>query len=176
MKLIVALGNPGKKYERTRHNVGWLFLDTLVPDGEHWSASSKARAEYVKMEINGKRVELVKPQTFMNESGSAVAVMAKKNGIEPKDIIVIHDDKDIPIGETRVQTGRGAAGHNGVLSIFEHLGTKEITRIRIGVAPTEHAIGDTADFVLGTLTASEQKTLHTVFEHVKNELDSLIQK
>lgn len=172
MKLIVGLGNPGKKYERTRHNVGWLFLDTLLPEGERWHTSSRAQAQYAKIELNGKRAELLKPSTYMNDSGVAVAYTAQKDGLKPTDIIIIHDDKDIPLGETRVQTGRGAAGHNGVRSIIEHLGTKEITRIRIGVAPAAGGIADTANFVLGTLTATEQKNLKTVFENVHKELEA----
>ncbi len=178
MKLIVALGNPGKQYALTRHNIGWLFLDALIPPTERWQKSAKAQAEYLKTEINGQRAELMKPTTFMNNSGVAVAHAAKKNGIAASDIIVIHDDKDIPLGETRVQAGRGAAGHNGVLSIIEHLGTKDFTRIRIGVAPAANQLhgGDTASFVLGKLTATEQKTLKAVFENVTQELFALLKK
>ena len=113
----------------------------------------------------------------MNNSGAAVAYAAKKNGLATKDIIVIHDDKDIPLGATRVQIGRGAAGHNGVLSIIEKLGTKDFTRIRIGVAPLGASLkSDTASFVLGTLTAAEQKILREVFTHVRLELTELLKK
>ncbi|MDO8626262.1 MAG: aminoacyl-tRNA hydrolase [Candidatus Magasanikbacteria bacterium] len=174
MKLIVALGNPGKNYARTRHNVGWLFLDWLFPKAK-WQASAKAKAEYLKTEINGQRAEIIKPQTFMNNSGIAVAYAANKNGVKLNDIIVIHDDKDISLGATRVQQNRGAGGHNGVASIIEKLGSKNFTRIRIGIAPTDNRIiEDTANFVLSKLTATEQKTLKTVFANIKQELEAWV--
>ncbi len=173
MKLIVGLGNPGKEYEHTRHNVGWLFLGELVA-GEEWQHSKKANADYVKKEIAEKRVELLKPTTFMNNSGLAVAYAKKKHDLPLTDIIVIHDDKDIPLGETRVQKGRGAAGHNGVQSIIDHLGEKDFWRIRIGVAPADREIHDTAHFVLARFTSEEQKKLETVFKTVHEELIRLV--
>jgi PTH1 family peptidyl-tRNA hydrolase len=132
MKLIIGLGNPGKKYEKTRHNVGFMVLDELA-GGEKWGESKKVKAQYIKMRMGDENVELLKPQTFMNESGRAVAYAANKNGVSPADILVIHDDVDIPLGEIKIQEGRGAAGHNGVKSIIQHLGTKDFTRIRVGV-------------------------------------------
>ncbi len=173
MKIIVGLGNPGKEYERTRHNVGWLVLDELTKD-ERWQTSKKANAQYVKMEIDGKRVELIKPTTFMNNSGLAVAYALKNHSLDENNLIVIHDDKDIPLGETRVQKDRGAAGHNGVLSIIEHLGTKNFVRIRVGVAPNDHPIYDTSNFVLGKFTKEERKVLQQVFKNVVEEIKKLV--
>ena len=183
MKLIVGLGNPGKQYKRTRHNVGWLVLDALAGD-ERWQESAKAQAMYVKTEINGKRVELLKPTTFMNNSGVSVAYAMKKNGVELSNLIVIHDDKDIPLGESRVHKDRGAAGHNGVVSIIEHVGSKNFVRIRVGIAPSPGGRGtqgegspkivSTADFVLAKFTKEEQKILREVIEKVVEEVKRLI--
>lgn len=174
MKLIIGLGNPSKKYARTRHNVGFMALDFLTPKTD-WKKSDKAQAQYTKIEFGSHRVELLKPTTYMNNSGVSVAYAAKKNGVLPEDIIVIHDDKDIPLGHTKIQRDRGSAGHNGIKSIIEHLGTRDFTRIRIGVAPPDGSpIEDTANFVLQNFTATEQKILKTVFENVKNEIENLL--
>ncbi|HLC70359.1 MAG TPA: aminoacyl-tRNA hydrolase [Patescibacteria group bacterium] len=173
MKLIAGLGNPGKKYEVTRHNVGWLFLDTLAPKAK-WHANEKAKAEYTNFEINDKAVEIIKPQTFMNNSGVAVALALKKHSLKPTDLIVIHDDKDIAFGEYKIQTDRGPAGHNGVRSIIEHLGTQNFTRIRIGVAPATGLNGDTADFVLAKFTASEKKALKEIFSEIIIKLSEIV--
>lgn len=173
MKLIVGLGNPGKEYERSRHNVGWVALD-LLAENDSWSTSKKAQANYLKKEIADERVELLKPNAFMNNSGVAVAYAAKKHELALADIIIIHDDKDIPLGETRVQKGRGGAGHNGVQSIIDNLGSNNFWRIRIGVAPADHTISDTADFVLGKFTKEEQRQLRSVLDHVIQEVKKLV--
>ncbi len=157
MKLIVGLGNPGKKYEKTRHNVGFIVLDALAGNA-HWGKSKNLKAEYIKTSIENQNVQLLKPQTFMNESGSAVAAAANKNGTEPDDILVIHDDIDIPLGEIKVQSDKSAAGHNGIKSIIQHLGTQEFTRIRVGVKPSRQ-IGDASKFVLGRFGIFEKRKL-----------------
>lgn len=175
MKLIVGLGNPGKQYEHTRHNVGFLIVDDLAAhNGFALTNSKKLYAITGKGEIENKRLVLAKPTTFMNDSGAAVQALLAFYKLTPADLIVIHDDKDIPLGETRVQQNRGAAGHNGVLSIIEHTGTKDFMRIRVGVSPAGQTIHDTADFVLGKLTKAEQTTLKTVFEHVHTEIKKLL--
>ncbi len=111
----------------------------------------------------------------MNNSGLAVRALLDFYKRTIKDIIVVHDDKDIPLGETRVQTNRGPAGHNGIKSIIEHLGTQDFTRIRVGVAPAKQEdIRNTADFVLGKFTAEEKKILNTVTQHVIQEIEKLI--
>ncbi|MSU75374.1 MAG: aminoacyl-tRNA hydrolase [Candidatus Magasanikbacteria bacterium] len=185
MYLIVGLGNPGKEYERTRHNAGFLVLDALAGD-ESWSAGKKAQALFIKTEINNKRVELLKPTTFMNNSGVAVTYAMKNHNLTPNDIVVIHDDKDIPLGEFKIQRDRGAAGHNGVLSIIKHLSTKNFLRIRVGIGfpspggrgtqgeGSSPAIVNTADFVLAKFTQDEQKILHGVIKNVVEEVKKLL--
>ena len=177
MKLILGLGNPEKKYEHTRHNAGFLLIEKLItayglPQPKF---DKKSNALVCKGEINKKRVALAMPQTYMNNSGFTARILLDFYKIKPENLIIIHDDKDILLGETRVQTNRGAAGHNGIKSIIEHLGTQNFTRIRVGVAPTtQENIKDTAGFVLGKFTATEKKVLETVMEHVMKEIEMLV--
>ncbi len=176
MKLIVGLGNPGKDYRLTRHNVGFLAIDQLatLDEDAHFMPDKKSKSDICKMNLEDKRVILVKPQTFMNNSGLSVRVLMDFYKVKPKDLIVIHDDKDIPLGDTKVHINRGPAGHNGVRSLVEQLGTQDFTRIRVGVAPTTGQIVDTADFVLGKFTKEEQRELKRVFENIINNTLQLV--
>lgn len=177
MKIIVGLGNPETRYENTRHNAGFLIIDKLASRFEFPSAifDKKTNSQIIKGEINNKRVILAKPQTYMNSSGLATQALLAFYKLKPEDLIVIHDDKDIPLGETRVQTNRGPAGHNGIKSIIEQLGTQNFMRIRVGVAPAaQESIADTASFVLGKFTAEEKKILSKTTEHIIQELLGLI--
>lgn len=177
MKLIVGLGNPEKKYEYTRHNAGFLIIEQLIsaygfPEPKF---DKKSNAVISKGEINKKRAVLAMPQTYMNHSGFSTRVLLDFYKLKPENLIIIHDDKDIVLGETRVQTNRGPAGHNGIKSIIEHLGTKDFTRIRVGVAPeTPDNIKDTAGFVLGKFTAAEKKVLDGVIKNIQKELEALV--
>ena len=140
MKLIVGLGNPGKRYERTRHNVGFMILDELHKilknecEINDWELSKKFNAETAGYSNNGDKIILLKPMTFMNESGQSVGLVAKYYKMISHDIIVVHDDKDLPLGEIKIQSDRGAAGHNGIKSIIQTMGTKSFVRVRVGVA------------------------------------------
>ncbi|MBI2037932.1 MAG: aminoacyl-tRNA hydrolase [Candidatus Magasanikbacteria bacterium] len=177
MKLIIGLGNPEKEYTDTRHNAGFLILEKLLATFEFadWNFDKKSNALISKGKINKKRTALAMPQTYMNNSGVAVQALLNFYKLKPENLIVIHDDKDIPLGETRIQTNRGPAGHNGIKSIIEHLGTQNFTRIRVGVAPKEQEkIKDTAGFVLGKFTAAEKKILDTVAKNIIKEIETLI--
>jgi PTH1 family peptidyl-tRNA hydrolase len=176
MKLIIGLGNPDKEYTTTRHNAGFLVIDKLLANCESKTKfDKKSNAEVAKTTLDKKRVLLAKPLTYMNNSGIAVRALMDFYKLKPEDIIVIHDDKDIPLGETRVQADRGPAGHNGIKSIIEHLGTQNFLRIRVGVAPgNQDKIKDTASFVLGKFTATEIKKLNKVIENITKELEQLI--
>ena len=173
---MVGLGNRKKKSPPPRHNTGFLVIDKLLADsGAETKFDKKANAEVAKATIDKKRVLLVKPLTYMNNSGIAVRALLDFYKLKPENLIVIHDDKDIPLGETRVQTDRGPAGHNGVKSIIKHLGTKNFMRIRVGVAPgNQNNIKDAANFVLGKFTAEEKKKLKKVSENIAKELESII--
>ncbi|KKP59662.1 MAG: Peptidyl-tRNA hydrolase [Candidatus Magasanikbacteria bacterium GW2011_GWC2_34_16] len=172
MKLIVGLGNPGKEYEKTRHNAGFIALQELAKEinANKFKFEKKFNAEICIGEFNDKKIILAKPQTFMNESGLAVQAITNFYKITPENLVVIHDEKDLPIGEYKIQTNRGSAGHNGVKSIIEHLGTKNFVRARIGVAPQTKEIKDTSDFVLGKFGKEEFKILDEVTQKIIEEI------
>lgn len=172
MIIVVGLGNPGKKYSNSRHNAGWMVLDTLTGKID-WKDSEKYQAFIYPTELENKEVELIKPNTFMNNSGIAVAYALKKY---PKaKLIVVHDDKDIPLGEIRVQHDRSAAGHNGVKSIIEHTGTQDFTRVRVGIAPIDpKLIEDTANFVLENFSKEEKNILNQAIESATQEIRKLL--
>ena len=178
MKLIIGLGNPGTEHEGTRHNAGFLVIDSIISNIQYpitLKLNKKTNALAGKGEINKKRVIVAKPLTFMNNSGLAVRALLDFYKLKPENLIVIHDDKDIPLGETRVQTDRGPAGHNGVKSIIEHLGTKNFARIRVGVAlESQNQIKNTANFVLGKFTAEEKKILNKVIQNVIIEIEGMV--
>lgn len=155
MFLIVGLGNPGKKYEKTRHNVGFRVIDLLA---ERWQCDhydTAFQGELVKCSSQGKKVLLLKPQTYMNLSGSSVAACAKYYKIPAGNVWVIHDDLDLPIGSLRLREGGSSGGHNGVQSIIESLGTRDVTRFRLGIG---RPAGPTPveDYVLQPFAADER--------------------
>lgn len=155
MKLLVGLGNPGGKYARTRHNAGFMVLDRIgqvldVPFEREICDSFVATCR-----TDGEEAILAKPQTFMNRSGDAVAALIKKFSLKLEDVTVIHDDIDVPLGKVKEKSGGGSAGHNGIASIVEKLGTVEFRRIRMGVGrPPEWM--EAADYVLSPFEESER--------------------
>jgi len=170
MKLIVGLGNPGSEYTNTRHNAGFLAIDRIADKTSAiFSANKKFFAEIAEVKLGRKKLILLKPQTFMNESGKSVQAAAVFYKISPADIVIIHDDKDIALGEYRIQQNRSSAGHNGVQSIIERLGSQNFTRLRLGIKP-EKQIADTADFVLGRLTKDEKTNLEKTSIEATDEL------
>ena len=179
-RIIVGLGNPGKEYVKTRHNAGFVALEAFarLHDFSAFNLEKKFGSEVATGKIGRHKVTLAKPQTFMNESGRAVQALLNFYKLPPTELIVIHDDKDIPLGEYRVQTARGSAGHNGVASIIAALGTNEFSRLRIGIAPRPAADPDrpfdTTDLVLSPFSAAEQKVLTPIFSRVAVELERLI--
>ena len=134
MKLIVGLGNPTEKYTHTRHNIGFIILNKLVTDlNILFSEQSKFKGLITEKNINGEKYIFLKPQTYMNLSGDSVRLISDFYKIEPKDILVIHDDLDFEGGELKKQFSKNSAGHNGVQDIIDKLGTKDFYRIRVGV-------------------------------------------
>jgi peptidyl-tRNA hydrolase, PTH1 family len=155
--LIVGLGNPGKEYESTRHNLGFMLIDRLAQD-EGISVNRRECSSLVgRGEIEGTRTKLVKPQTFMNLSGHAVAcVLAKLESDSPiEQLVVISDDLALPLGSIRIRERGSAGGHNGLKSIIASIGTNEFVRLRIGIQP-EHPLSDSKKFVLDTFSRSER--------------------
>jgi len=133
MKLIIGLGNPGKKYANTRHNIGWQALDVLAADAE-WKTSKKFQSLLAEINIAGAKALLAKPQTGMNKSGQAVRALASFYKIPLENILVIHDDIDLLASSTRLRAEGSSGGHNGLASIIESLGTEQVSRLKIGIA------------------------------------------
>lgn len=133
MKLIVGLGNPGKKYEGTRHNIGFIVLDEWAHQHNETFNKTGFRGEYFETFVNGEKVIFLKPTTFMNNSGEAVGAMANYYSIPVEDILVVYDDLDMDPGRIRLRQKGSAGGHNGVKSLIAHLGTDKIRRIKLGI-------------------------------------------
>ena len=167
MKLIIGLGNPGKEYEKTRHNAGFLTVNKLVSSIKYQvlNAQSKFNTEISKGTLNNEKILLIKPQTFMNNSGQSVKAVLDYYKIKPEDIIVIHDDLDIPIGEYKISKNKNSGGHKGVQSIIDHLGTKDFTRIRIGIM-TENKKTPTERFVLERFNKDEMEIVDGVINKI----------
>lgn len=172
--LIVGLGNPGKKYARTRHNVGTDAIEVLA---KRLGASLKVgrdRAQIAETRINGTAVVLAIPTTYMNDSGEAVGSLARRYKIEdPANIIVVHDELDLEPGVLRLKVGGGLAGHNGLKSISAHLHTDDYVRVRIGVGkPSSKDVG--VDHVLSSIPAAERRILDVAVEVAVDAIESIV--
>lgn len=173
MQLIVGLGNPGLKYEKTRHNVGFRFLDRLAESkGLRFDAAPRFRAETCNWEVAGEKVMLVKPQTFMNNSGEAVGPLARYYDIPTDQIIVVYDDLDMPSGKIRLKKGGGHGGHNGLKSLNQHLPETDYIRIKIGIGRPEH--GDVTPWVLGKATETERASEAIIFDALLAEWPTIM--
>lgn len=133
MKMIVGLGNPGKKYEQTKHNVGFMTVDRLAKEKGATFKSNAFQAEVADFFVNGEKILLVKPQTFMNESGRAVGPLMTYFGVCPEELVVVYDDLDLALGKIRLRQKGSAGGHNGMKSIIAHLNSSVFDRIKIGI-------------------------------------------
>jgi PTH1 family peptidyl-tRNA hydrolase len=175
MYLIVGLGNPGSEYEWTRHNVGFLLVDKLAADAGVTVKRRECRSLLGSGLIESERAKLIKPQTFMNLSGDAVAcLMAKDESAEAgKSLIVISDDLALPFGTIRLRARGSAGGHNGLKSIIGVLGTNEFTRLRIGIQP-DHPVSDAKKFVLDEFASSERRALKEILERSAEAVRSVL--
>ncbi len=180
MKLVVGLGNPGKNYVKTRHNIGFTVLDALHKklenDGiSNWELSKKFNAKVADIKIKDEKIILAKPMTFMNGSGQTVQLIAHYYKIGVENIVIIHDDKDIKLGEMKVQNERSSAGHNGVQSIIDHLNTNNFTRMRIGVASeSERKMNNTAKFVLNRFNLLEKNKVKKIINEATNKIIEIV--
>jgi PTH1 family peptidyl-tRNA hydrolase len=155
MKIIVGLGNPGRAYERTRHNAGFMAVEELAKILRADSTQEKHHSLIEKVRIDSEESVLVRPQTFMNDSGRAVASVLRDSYRTVSDLIVIHDDLDLSLGAVRVKLGGGHGGHNGLRSIIEYLGSADFIRVRIGI--NRPALNmDAADYVLSPFLTEER--------------------
>lgn len=171
MKLIIGLGNQGVRYTKTRHNIGFMAIDALARDSSldcgAWKMQKKFNAEMTKNTDGA--LALMKPHTFMNESGIAAQAALHFFKLKPDALWVIHDDLDLPFGSYKIQKGRGSAGHNGVESIFTHINSRDFTRVRIGIA-NDDTYQEGAEFVLAPFNKKEQKELPGVLAGITGEL------
>ncbi|RDW15334.1 aminoacyl-tRNA hydrolase [Oceanobacillus arenosus] len=155
MKCIVGLGNPGKKYEDTRHNVGFMVIDELL-NRHNWNLDKKKfNGQYAMEHYQGDKLILLKPQTYMNLSGESIRPLMDFYNIDLEDLLIIYDDLDLPAGKIRLRQKGGHGGHNGVRSSIDHLGTKEFKRIRIGIGRPVTSI-PVVDYVLGSFPKEQQ--------------------
>ncbi len=162
MKLIVGLGNPGKKYELTRHNLGFLVMDALALQIDaKWSENRDANAAVIETNQGGEKLVLAKPLTFMNRSGQTVGSLIEQFKLDAGDLWLVHDDVDLPFGVLRVRQDGSAGGHNGVQSVIDALGTKSFVRFRVGIGETPEKMA-LEDWVLSKFTKQEQDALEGI--------------
>jgi PTH1 family peptidyl-tRNA hydrolase len=173
MYLIVGLGNPGPEYERTRHNLGFMLVDKLAAEAGSTVKRSECRSLVGNAPIEGQRVLLAKPQTYMNLSGEAVSCLNSKHELEAESLIVISDDLALPFGSIRLRERGSAGGHNGLKSIIGALRTNEFVRLRIGIQP-EHPLSDAKRFVLDEFSRTERESLSEVLERATEALRSVL--
>jgi PTH1 family peptidyl-tRNA hydrolase len=190
MKLIVGLGNPGEKYERTRHNLGFVVLDGLLQELEpvektNWKKDKKFNSQLAMVNLPagkaGSQLLLTKPQTMMNGSGQAVQKIARFYRIKPEDIWIVHDDVDILLGRIKIRQGGAAAGHHGVESVIEHLGTDDFVRFRLGIGKAGRgAEGNVEAYVLREFDINEvgevKLTIKKAVEAIQTALEKGLEK
>lgn len=182
MFYIVGLGNPGDKYENTRHNIGRsLLLKITETENFVWEKNKGANALYSQGDIDGNSIELYLPETFMNNSGQSVLYLKNKHEVHAEQVIVVYDDVDLPIGDIKISQGKGDGGHNGIKSIINALDSKKFIRIRVGVA-SRSFFGNIkrpkglrlSSHVLGTFKKSEKQSLENVEKIVFKALKTII--
>ncbi|TBV83446.1 MAG: aminoacyl-tRNA hydrolase [Desulfobulbaceae bacterium] len=174
MRILVGLGNPGTEYELTRHNIGFIFIDRLAKrHGITLKRENKWDAELGRGNLWGEPVLLVKPLTFMNGSGLALGKIARFFQIKPEQVVVFHDDLDLPLGACRLAQGRGAGGHNGVKSLVEHLASRDFIRFRVGVG-RPFGTRAAAGFVLSRFAAEELVKLEKLGDLLEEGLRVLL--
>jgi PTH1 family peptidyl-tRNA hydrolase len=173
--LVVGLGNPGAEYEWSRHNLGFMLIDKLSAESGIDKFRRECQSLVSRGEIEGRVVKLVKPQTYMNLSGAAVACLVHKHKLaEPgENLIVISDDLALPFGKIRIRARGSAGGHNGLKSIIGSLGTNEFTRLRIGIQP-EHPINDAKRFVLDTYPRAARADVEEILERSVDALHAIL--
>lgn len=173
MKMIVGLGNIGTRYDETRHNTGFMVVDQLARD-YHLGAFTHLKQEAVAVSgvINGKKVMLIKPTTFMNDSGRAVGPLMDYYGLELADLVVINDDLDMPVGKIRLKTHGASGGHNGLKSIISALGTDKFNRVKVGIDHPQH--GTVVSHVLGKFTSDERPVFDQSVEQAEHAVEDWI--
>ena len=174
MKLIVGLGNPGREYEMTRHNLGFMLIDRLMSRAGGKRLRDEGEAKVAETTLAGQRVLLVKPQTYMNQSGDAVAPLLRKYGEgDHAALIVAFDDVALPLGMIRIRPGGSAGGQKGMKSLIERLGGNQFPRIRMGIRP-DHPVEDLASYVLSNIPKRSRRTVDEVIERAADAVDVVL--
>ena len=168
MKLIVGLGNPGKKYENTRHNTGFAVLDRTLAKLNVELDKNKFNADYTMINRNGEKIYILKPLTYMNLSGEAVVPFMKYFGIEPEDLVVVHDDLDLPVGKIRLRQSGSCGGQNGMRNIIDLLGDSNIKRIRVGIG--KDPLIPVVDYVLGKTKKEDLEVYNQALDKASDAL------
>ena len=171
--LVVGLGNPGAEYARTRHNVGAEVVAILSARHGARLRRGKERAEADEVRVGGKRLALAIPTTYMNDSGAAVQALARRYGVAPDHVVIVHDELDLPVAALKLKAGGGLAGHNGLRSVKAHLKTDEFLRVRIGVGKPrskEHGV----DHVLNKFSKAERAEIDVTLEHAADAVEVIL--
>ncbi|MGV9412676.1 aminoacyl-tRNA hydrolase [Nocardia sp. NPDC003693] len=172
--LVVGLGNPGTEYERTRHNVGFMVADVLAERvGGRFTVHKKSGADLLEARLDGRKVLIAKPRSYMNLSGRPVAALAKFFSVPATEVIAVHDELDLPFGVIRLKQGGGEGGHNGLRSMSQALTTKDYLRVRFGIGRPPGR-QDPADYVLKPFSAAERKEVPVIVEQAADAVETLL--
>ncbi|WP_075979828.1 aminoacyl-tRNA hydrolase [Bacillus massilinigeriensis] len=175
MKLIVGLGNPGRLYEHTRHNIGFDVIDKLAENMNIPLSQAKFKGLFGMGNIGGEKVLLLKPLTYMNLSGESIRAIMDYYDIVNEELLVIYDDLDLPVGKIRLRERGSAGGHNGIKSTIAHIGTQEFKRVRVGIDRPKNGMQIT-DYVLGRFSKEEQAVIHDVISKCADACESWLNK
>jgi PTH1 family peptidyl-tRNA hydrolase len=172
MKIIAGLGNPGQKYDKTKHNTGFMTMDHYLDEKDLSLDKDKFEGHWTKQKINGEDVILLEPQTYMNESGRSVSQVANFFKVDTEDILIIQDDMDMPIGKIRIRANGKSGGHNGIKSIIRDLGTEKFNRLKIGIRHPKNAT--VVSWVLTPFNDEQQKLMDDAFDTSVKIIDDFI--
>lgn len=172
MKIIAGLGNPGQKYDKTKHNTGFMTMDHYLDEKGLSLDKDKFEGLWTKQKVNGEDVILLEPQTYMNESGRSVSQVANFFKVDPEDILIIQDDMDMPIGKIRIRANGKSGGHNGIKSIIRDLGTEKFNRLKIGIRHPKNAT--VVSWVLTPFNDEQQKLMDDAFDTSVKIIDDFI--
>ena len=173
MKLVVGLGNPGAEYRHSPHNMGFAVVDRLAERHDASLDRERGKALYARLDLHGETVWLLQPQTYMNLSGEAVREWFRKQGAGPEDLIVVADELDLPWGVIRVRQRGGSAGHHGLESIMDAIGTREFIRVRIGVAP-EEAVEDPVGYLLRPMRRRQREQMDEIVDRAADAAEMIL--
>ncbi len=172
MKIIAGLGNPGQKYDKTKHNTGFMTMDHYLDEKGLSLDKDKFEGLWTKQKVNGEDVILLEPQTYMNESGRSVSQVANFFKVDPENILIIQDDMDMPIGKIRIRANGKSGGHNGIKSIIRDLGTEKFNRLKIGIRHSKNAT--VVSWVLTPFNDEQQKLMDDAFDTSVKIIDDFI--